>query len=99
MFTSSDAKGLIYDVLAVNPVSFAQHKDDWAKVVRFFTSALTTSTTRRRTGDAIKIMAAKAGADAEEYAKNVPGTHFLPLAGGEERLSKRATVSIRSMAR
>ncbi len=31
LFTSADAKGLIYDVLAVNPVSFAQHKDELGK--------------------------------------------------------------------
>jgi NitT/TauT family transport system substrate-binding protein len=27
--------------------------------------------------DAVKILAAKVGADAAEYAKNIPGTHFL----------------------
>jgi NitT/TauT family transport system substrate-binding protein len=36
LFTSADAKGLIYDVLAVNPVSFAKRKDDWTKVVQIF---------------------------------------------------------------
>ena len=36
LFTSAEAKGLIYDVLAVNPVSFAEHKDAWAKVVKIF---------------------------------------------------------------
>ena len=33
LFTSADAKGLIYDVLAVNPTRYAKHKEDWAKVV------------------------------------------------------------------
>ena len=28
LFTSADAKGLIFDVIAVNPASYAEHKDD-----------------------------------------------------------------------
>jgi NitT/TauT family transport system substrate-binding protein len=80
LFTSSDAKGLIYDVLAVNPVSFAQHKEDWAKVVKIFYKCVDYINDPATRGDAVKIMAAKAGADPEEYAKNVPGTHLLSLA-------------------
>jgi NitT/TauT family transport system substrate-binding protein len=38
--------------------------------------------------DAIKIMAAKAGADPDEYAKNVPGTHFLSLAEAKKTFQK-----------
>jgi NitT/TauT family transport system substrate-binding protein len=80
LFTSADAKGLIYDVLAVNPVSFAQHKDDWAKIVQIFYRCVDYINDQATREDAVKIMAAKAGADPEEYAKNVPGTHFLSLA-------------------
>src|SRR3954465_7096505 len=29
LFTSAEAKGLIYDVLAVTPTSYAKRKDDW----------------------------------------------------------------------
>src|ERR1041385_67345 len=32
LFTSADAKGLIFDVIAVNPKSYGEHKDDWAKI-------------------------------------------------------------------
>jgi NitT/TauT family transport system substrate-binding protein len=38
--------------------------------------------------DAIKIMAAKVGADPVEYAKNVPGTHFLTVAEAKTALKK-----------
>ena len=61
LFTSADAKGLIYDVLAVNPVSFAQHKDDWAKVVQIFYKCVDYINDPATREDAIKIMAAKAG--------------------------------------
>ncbi|HEY5706956.1 MAG TPA: ABC transporter substrate-binding protein [Terrimicrobiaceae bacterium] len=88
LFTSADAKGLIYDVLAVNPVSFAQQKDAWAKIVQIFYKCvdyINDPATRR---DAINIMAAKAGADPDEYAENVPGTHFLSLAEAKSTFKK-----------
>src|SRR5882757_3630856 len=36
LFTSSEAKGLIYDALSVSPTSFAKHKEEWAKVVKIY---------------------------------------------------------------
>ena len=36
----------------------------------------------------MKIMAAKVGADAADYAKNVPGTHFLTLAEAKAAFKK-----------
>ena len=88
LFTSSDAKGLIYDVLAVNPVSFAQHKDDWAKIVQVFYKCVDYFKDPATREDALKIMAARAGADLDEYAENVPGTHFLSLAEAKAAFKK-----------
>src|SRR5260221_12222065 len=36
LFTSAEAKGPIYDVLAVNPTSYAKHMEDWAKVAGIY---------------------------------------------------------------
>jgi len=80
LFTSAQAKGLIYDVLEVNPGSLGQHKDDWAKVVKIYYKCVDYLYDPKTREDAIKIMAAKVGVDPAEYAKNVPGTHFLTLA-------------------
>ncbi len=88
LFTSADSKGLIYDVLAVNPVSFAQRKDDWAKVVQIFYKCVDYIMAPATRDDAIKIMAAKAGAEVDEYAANVPGTHFLSLAEAKAAFKK-----------
>jgi NitT/TauT family transport system substrate-binding protein len=88
LFTSADAKGLIYDVLAVNPVSFAQHKEDWAKAVRVFYKCVDYIRDPATRDDAIKIMAARVGADVDEYAKNIPGTHFLSLAEAKAAFKK-----------
>lgn len=79
LFTSAEAKGLIYDVLAVSPTSFAKRKDDWTKVVKIYYKCVDYLLDPKTKDEAVKIMAAKVGADAAEYATNVPGTHFLTL--------------------
>ncbi len=79
LFTSADAKGLIYDTLAVNPISFAKRKADWEKVVAIYYKCVDYLKDPATTDDAVKIMAAKVGAKPEDYAKNIPGTHFLTL--------------------
>jgi NitT/TauT family transport system substrate-binding protein len=80
IFTSADAKGLIYDVLAVNPTSLATHHDDWAKVVAIYYKCVAYLMDPKTRDDAIKIMAAKVQQKPEDYAKNVPGAHFETLA-------------------
>src|SRR3954469_12283914 len=69
LFTSSDAKGLIYDVLAVSPTSFAGHKDEWSKITAIYYKCVDYLKDPKTQDDAVKIMAAKVGADAAEYAK------------------------------
>jgi NitT/TauT family transport system substrate-binding protein len=88
LFSSADAKGLIYDVLAVNPSSYAAHKEDWAKITAIYYKSVDYLMDPKTRDDAIKIMAAKVGADPEKYAKNVPGTHFLTLAEAKTALKK-----------
>jgi NitT/TauT family transport system substrate-binding protein len=88
LFTSSEAKGLIYDVLAVNPTSLAKKKDDWAKVVGVYYKCVDYLQAAKTKDDAIKIMAAKVGVEAPDYAKNVPGTHFLTLAEAKKAFKK-----------
>ena len=86
--TSAEAKGLIFDVLAVSPTSYAAHKEDWAKIAAIYYKCVDYLQDPATKDDAIKIMAAKVGADAAEYAKNVPGTHFLTLAEAKKAYKK-----------
>jgi NitT/TauT family transport system substrate-binding protein len=79
LFTSAEAKGLIYDVLSVSPTSFAAHKEEWAKIAAIYYKCVDYLKDPKTADDAVKIMAAKVGADPVEYAKNIPGTHFLTL--------------------
>ena len=88
LFTSAEAKGLIYDVLAVDPTSYAKHKEDWAKIAGIYYKCVDYLKDSKTADDAVKIMAAKVGADAADYAKNVPGTHFLTLAEAKTAFKK-----------
>jgi NitT/TauT family transport system substrate-binding protein len=88
IYTSADAKGLIYDVLAVNPASFAKRKADWEKIVKIYYKAVDYILDKNTQEDAVKIMAAKVGADPAEYTKAVPGTKFLTLAEAKKAYKK-----------
>ncbi len=88
LFTSADAKGLIYDVLSVSPTSYAKHKDDWSKIASIYYKCVDYLKDPATQEDAVKIMAAKVGADPAEYAKNIPGTHFLTLAEAKTAFKK-----------
>lgn len=79
LFTSADAPGLIYDVVAVNPVSLNDRKDDWGKFLKVYFRCIDYILDPKTEDDAVKIMAAKVGADPVEYKKNIPGTKFLTL--------------------
>ena len=88
IYTSADAKGLIYDVLAVSPTSLAKRKADWEKVVATFYKCVDYILDPKTQDDAVTIMAAKAGAPIDEYKKAIPGTHFLTLKEAKAALKK-----------
>ncbi|MDB6015938.1 MAG: NlpA lipoprotein [Pedosphaera sp.] len=88
LFTSAESKGLIYDVMAVNPTSFAKHKEDWTKITQIYYKCVDYLKDPATADDAVKIMSAKVGADPVDYAKNIPGTHFLTLAEAKTAFNK-----------
>ncbi len=88
LFTSAQAKGLIYDVIAVNPTSYAKNKEAWSKITSIYYKCVDYLMDPATRDDAIKIMAAKVGADPAEYAKAVPGTHFLTLKEAKSCMKK-----------
>ena len=89
LFTSADAKGLIYDVLAVNPISLGKRKADWAKVVAVYYKCvdylLDPADQGRRGQDHGREGRAPM---PTEYSKAIPGTHFLTLAEAKAALKK-----------
>jgi NitT/TauT family transport system substrate-binding protein len=88
IWTSADAPGLIYDVLAVNPASLASRKDDWTKVAQVYYKIVDYLKDPKTKDDAVKIMAAKVKVAPEEFATFLPGTYFLTLAEAKARFKK-----------
>jgi NitT/TauT family transport system substrate-binding protein len=88
LFTSADVPGLIYDAVAVNPQSLAKRKDDWAKFVKVWYRISDFVRDPATQPEAVKIMAAKVGVKAEEYAAAMPGTFFLSLADAKKKFDK-----------
>jgi NitT/TauT family transport system substrate-binding protein len=88
IYTSADAPGLIYDVLGVNPTSLAKRKADWEKYVAIYYKCVDYILDPKTQDDAVKILAAKVGADPKEYKKAIPGTQFLTLKAAKTALKK-----------
>lgn len=88
LFTSADAPGLIYDVLAVSPTSLAKRKADWEAYVKVYYRCVDYVLDPKTRDDAVKIMAAKVGVEPEAYAANLPGTKLLTAAEAAKVLKK-----------
>lgn len=79
VYTSADEPGLIYDVLAVTPASLASRKADWEKVAKVWYQVVEYVNNEKTKPDALKIMAARVGLTAAEYAPLLAGTKLLNL--------------------
>ena len=88
IFTSADAKGLIYDGLYVSRESLASRRDDWKKVVTAMLKSLAYVQDPATADEALKIMAARVQVDPAEYKINLKGTFFLDAAGNLKAFEK-----------
>lgn len=88
VFTSADAPGLIYDVLAVNPASLSARKDDWEKVAKVWYRIVDFFNDPATKPEAVKIMAARVNLPPEEYEAFVQGTKILSLAEAKAAFQK-----------
>ena len=84
IYTSANEPGLIYDVLAVNPVSAKQRKADWLKVVKVWDKVVKYINDPKTQPDAVKIMAARVGIAPEAYLPLLKGTKLLSLDEGRK---------------
>ncbi len=89
IYTSADEPGLIYDAIVVTPQSLAQNRADWVKVAKVWDKIVAYLADPKTKEDGIKIMAARAGVDPQEYADFMPGTKFLSLAEGHKVLAAK----------
>ena len=79
LYTSAQQPGLIYDVIAVKPESYAAHKDQWTKLVGVWDKVVAYIDDPKTQPDALKIMAARTGVTPEAYGKFLKGTKLLTL--------------------
>lgn len=79
IYTSADEPGLIYDVLAVSPSSYANNRDEWEKVAKVWYKTVDYIKDPKTTDDAVAIMASRVGLSADEYKKFINGTNILTL--------------------
>lgn len=90
IYTSADEPGLIYDVLAVNPVSVKSHRAEWQKIVKVWDRVVKYIEDPKTQPDAVKIMSARVGLTPEAYLPLLKGTKLLSLSEGKKIYVKGA---------
>jgi NitT/TauT family transport system substrate-binding protein len=88
IFTSKDVPGLIYDMLAVNPKSLAEHRADWVKVTKVWDRVAKFVNDPKNLDEAAKIMGARVRLSPDEYKAIMKGTHIMPLEEGKKHWAK-----------
>ena len=88
IYTSADEPGLIYDVLAVSPVSLATRRDEWSTVVDVWYQTVDYILDPATQADAVEIMAARVGVTPEEYLPFLSGTKILTLDEAKEIMAE-----------
>ncbi len=88
IFSSANAPGLIYDVLAVSPTSLATRKADWEKVAKVWYKIVDFFYDPATHDEAVKLMAARVNLSAEEYAGFVKGTKIFTVDEAKKAFAK-----------
>lgn len=88
IYTSAQAPGLIYDVLAVSPTSLNAHRADWMKLIGIWDKVVHYINDPATQDDAVKIMAARVDLTPEVYKPLLEGTHLIDVAEGKKTFKK-----------
>jgi NitT/TauT family transport system substrate-binding protein len=88
IFTSHDVPGLIYDMLAVNPKSLAEHRADWLKITKVWDRVAKFVNDEKNVDEAAKIMSARVGLTPDQYKAIMKGTHIMALEEGKKHWVK-----------
>jgi NitT/TauT family transport system substrate-binding protein len=88
IYTSAKAPGLIYDVVAVTPASLANHKAEWAKIVKVWDKTVNYINDPKTQPDALKIMSQRVGLSSAAYKPLLKGTKLINLAEGKTVFEK-----------
>lgn len=91
IFTSADVKGLIYDLLFVDPEHLKLNRDSWRKIVHvWFKIIQYINKNEKNFKDSLKIMSKRVGVLPKELEILLKGTALLDLKGNQ-RVIKTST--------
>jgi len=82
IYTSAQAPGLIYDVLAIKPGTAKSHAGEWQKLMIVWDRVVHYIDDPKTVDDAVKIMSARVGLSPDQYRPLLKGTHLIDLAEG-----------------
>ena len=88
IYTSAQAPGLIYDVLAVTPTSLNSRRADWMKLIGVWDKVVHYINDPATQDDAVKIMAARVELTPEVFKPLLQGTHLIDVAEGKKVFKK-----------
>jgi NitT/TauT family transport system substrate-binding protein len=88
VYTSAQAPGLIYDVLAVNPATLATHRADYLRLIQVWGRVVDYIADPNTQADAVRIMAARVGLSPEQYQRLLAGTHLIGIAEAKRVFAK-----------
>jgi len=80
VFTSAQAPGLIYDVLAVSPQSLVIDRADYIRLIAVWNRVVHYIENPATRADAVRIMAARVGLTSAQYVPLLAGTHLIDIA-------------------
>jgi NitT/TauT family transport system substrate-binding protein len=88
IYTSAQAPGLIYDVLAVSPTSLNSRRADWIKLIGVWDKVVHYIQDPATQADAVKIMAARVDMEADAFKPLLEGTHLIDVAESKKVFKK-----------
>jgi NitT/TauT family transport system substrate-binding protein len=88
VYTSAQAPGLIYDVLAVNPASLGAHRADYIKLIKVWDRLVSYINDPKTQQDAVQIMSTRVGLTPAKYQPLLAGTHLISIAEARKILVK-----------
>jgi NitT/TauT family transport system substrate-binding protein len=88
IYTSAQAPGLIYDVLAVSPASLNSRRADWMKLIGVWDKVVHYIQDPATQADAVKIMAARLDMMPDDFKPLLEGTHLIDVAEGKKVFKK-----------
>ena len=90
VYTSAQAPGLIYDVIAVSPASLKANRATYAKLAQVWDRTVKYIKDPKTQPDALRIMSKRVGLTPEAYKPLLAGTYLIDLAEAKKIYQKGA---------